>query len=435
MASDRIKIFSENHSPRLTYIAGIILGNILGLQWEIVTDRRKLGKHPVINYSLLNINGSVKIAPATILFETGAVRKDIIISEWKGYPVFFQTDQDADIPFDIFSASFYLVSRYEEYLDYDADEHGRYPASSSIAFRNGFLGKPVIDLWTKEFARIILRKYPTIAFKRNDYNALLTIDSDQPFAYLGKGMIRSVGGLLHDLTVRKGNATGRFRVLTRGEQDPFEVYDYIMSNIDKNGTDARFFFPTGDITKYDKNPSWKNEKYRDLIRKISRKYEVGLHPSYYSSDKPVQLRSQLKRFEEILEKKTVAARFHYIRLKMPDSYRILNEASITEDYSMGYPEEPGFRAGIARPFLFYDLPEDRQTELTIVPFQVMDTTLYQYKKLKPENAGEIIRNLISETQHAGGLFVSLWHNTSLLESQEWKGWRDLFEMMLQIQKP
>jgi len=102
---------------------------------------------------------------------------------------------------------------------------------------------------------------------------------------------------------------------------------------------------------------------------------------------------------------------------------------------MGYPEEPGFRAGIARPFLFYDLLEEVQTELTVVPFQIMDATLYQYKKLNPESAGEVIRNLINETRHAGGLFVSLWHNTSLLESSEWKEWRDLFEMMLQIQKP
>ena len=231
MGSDIIKIFSENDSPRLRYIAGIILGNILGLQWEAVTDRRKLGKHPVINYSVLNINGSVKISPDKLLFESGVAKREITVGEWKGYPVFFQTDQGSDIPFDIFAASFYLVSRYEEYLEYDPDEHRRYPASASLACRNGFLEKPVVDLWTKEFARIILKKYPTIAFKRSEYNALLTIDSDQPFAFLGKGMIRSMGALLRDLTVRNGHASDRFRVLTRDEEDPFQVYDYIFSNI------------------------------------------------------------------------------------------------------------------------------------------------------------------------------------------------------------
>jgi len=46
---------------------------------------------------------------------------------------------------------------------------------------------------------------------------------------------------------------------------------------------------------------------------------------------------------------------------------------------MGYPEEPGFRAGISRPFFFYDLLEDRKSGLRITPFQLMDGTLIQYK--------------------------------------------------------
>jgi hypothetical protein len=101
---------------------------------------------------------------------------------------------------------------------------------------------------------------------------------------------------------------------------------------------------------------------------------------------------------------------------------------------MGYPEEPGFRAGIARPYFFYDVSQELQTNLRILPFHVMDVTLYQYKKLDPAASKEIIVKLINETRKVGGLFVSLWHNTSLLETPEWKGWRELFESMLQIQQ-
>ena len=50
---------------------------------------------------------------------------------------------------------------------------------------------------------------------------------------------------------------------------------------------------------------------------------------------------------------------------MPQSYLDINNAGILEDYSMGYPEEPGFRAGIARPFYFYNISEDKQTNLKI----------------------------------------------------------------------
>jgi hypothetical protein len=198
MDSGPVKIYSAEDSPRLRYIAGIILGDILGLQWQVITDKRKLGKHPVINYSSDKISGSFKICPESILFEKGIVAKQIILSEWKGLPVFFQIAPDSDLPFDIFAASFYLVSRYEEYLEFKPDEFGRFPSSSSVAFKNGFLGKPIIDLWAKELAKAFLKRFPNIVFRRNEYKALLTIDTDQPFAYQGKNIFRSIGGLFHD---------------------------------------------------------------------------------------------------------------------------------------------------------------------------------------------------------------------------------------------
>jgi hypothetical protein len=120
---------------------------------------------------------------------------------------------------------------------------------------------------------------------------------------------------------------------------------------------------------------------------------------------------------------------------MPRSYVNSLGAGFSEDYSMGYPDEPGFRAGIARPYNFYNINDELITNLRIVPFQVMDATLYDYKKLSPEGSKEIITKLINETRKAGGLFVSIWHNTSLLDNDEWKGWREVFEFMLKSQKP
>jgi len=190
----------------------------------------------------------------------------------------------------------------------------------------------------------------------------------------------------------------------------------------------------GDNSRFDRNPSWKSKEYRDLILRLSVKYKTGLHPSYFTSDNYSLLKTELARLRTILGKEITSCRYHFIRLLTPASYRQLLKAGITEDYSMGYPEEPGFRAGIARPYTFYDVAEDTSTDLTIVPFQVMDGTFYQYRKLDPEASKEIIITLISETRKAGGLFVSLWHNTSLLESPEWHGWRDIFETMLKVQQ-
>jgi len=428
-----IKIYSQGNVPRLRYIAGIILGDILGLPWEIVTDRRKLGKHPVINYSDEAIPGAFKISPSTLLFETGIRPQEITLGEWKGLPVFFQ-EPAADLPFDIFAASFYILSRYEEYLEFQPDEHGRFKASSSLAFKNNFLTIPVVDLWAREFSKALLKRYQTIAFRRNEFSAILTIDSDQPFAYLGKNFLKSFGGLIRDLTTGDGNAGERYKVVNHEKKDPFEVYDYITGLIEKNKTEAIFFFPSGDHSRYDINPSWKNEEYRLLVKRISGRFKSGLHPSYQSHGRYYLLKQELERLKSITGKEISLSRFHYIRLAFPYSYRDLIKAGISEDFSMGFPEEPGFRAGIARPFFFYDLAEDRLTDLKIVPFQVMDATLHQYKNLDPAASKEVIAGLIDQVRIAGGQFVSLWHNTSLLETPEWKGWRELFESMLQLQQ-
>lgn len=430
-----VKIYSDENVPRLRYIAGIILGDILGLQWEVITDKRKLGKHPVINYSHETISGSFKICPHSLLFEKGVIGRDISVEKWNGLPVFFKTQADSDFPFDIFAASFFLVSRYEEYLGHQPDAHNRYKASSSIAWKNGFLEIPVVDLWAKEMAKYFLKRCQTVTFRRNDYKALLTFDIDQPYAYLGKNLLRSIGGLLRDIKSNSGNAGDRYRIVVKGKKDPFEVFDYLEEKIAFSNSDVRFFFPVGDHSEYDKNPSWKNSDYRNLIRTISGKYKTGIHPSYYSTTKDSVLEDEVSRLRTILENEVVHSRFHYIRFSMPLSYCALHKAGITEDYSMGYPEETGFRAGIARPFYFYDILEDTQTSLRIIPFQVMDVTLYNYKKLNPEQSRELIFRLISETRKVGGLFVSIWHNTSLLENVEWKAWKEVFEFMIKNQAP
>ena len=428
-----IRIYSVEDSPRLRYIAEIILGDILGLPWEVTSDKRKLRKCSVINYSSENIAGSFRILPHPLLFEKGVFPREINISRWSGLPVFFCVPGEADLPFDIFAASFFLISRYEEYTDHEADEHGRFRASSSLAFKNGFLGIPVVDLWVKEMSKVFLRKFSNIAFKRNEFRSMLTIDTDQAYAYLGKNIMRSLGGVVNDILNKNHKLSERYRTITQGRKDPFDVFEYLSENIEKNQVDAKFFFPVGDYSKYDKNPSWKNVEYRKLITGIAARYKTGLHPSYNSAGNAIMLRTEKERLSSIVEKDVTSSRYHFIKLSMPQSYRDLWNEGITGDYSMGYPDEVGFRAGIARPYCFYDVTEDKPTGLKVYPFQVMDGTMFQYKGLGPDVAKDLILKMINETRKVGGLFISIWHNTSLLDDEQWRCWREVFEFMLKNQ--
>jgi hypothetical protein len=435
MEGKPIKIFASAELPRLSYIADLILHEILGLSWEIVTDKRKLGKYPVINYSVENIRGSFRISPVKLLFETEVSPQEIVMGNWNGLPVFFQSSDNADLPFDIFAASFYLVARYEEYVKFQPDEYGRFRSSGSLAFKHGFLGIPVVDLWAKELARYLVKKFQTLTFKRNEYRAIVTFDIDEPFAFLGRNLIGNIGGFIHDITSKSKNASHRLNCLTGEEKDPYEVFDYMLNSCRRNNSDTKFFFPVGNHSGFDKNPSWKNSEYRELIQRIARKSAIGIHPSFKGSTDFSLVQAEIQRLNTILNNECHLSRFHFLKIVMPVSYRNISNAGISEDYSMGYNDEPGFRAGIARPFRFYNVIEDQITSLRIYPFQVMDVTLTGYKRLTPGEAKDIISNLIHHTKKVGGLFISIWHNTSLLDSSECREWREVFEFTLGEQLP
>jgi hypothetical protein len=428
----QVIVYSRADVPRLRYIAGIILGDILGLQWEIATDRRKLGRRPVINYSDAELSGSFSISPAGLLFESGLDQPDITIGKWKELPVFFMSDVPSDLPFDLFAASFFLVTRYEEYLEHIPDRHGRYKFTSSVAYRNGFLDRPVVDLWVREFAMLLVKKFRNLVFRRNDYQPLLTFDIDQPFESREHGIFSSLGDILRDLTKTTIVHEDGHPATDMGEGGN-EIFDYISETVKRYQPDCRFFFPVGDHSTFDLNPSWKNTGYRNLINDIGDRFRTGLHPSYYSFADTSRLKKETGRMRTITGTGVSRARFHSIRIRMPDSYNSLIEAGITEDYSMGYPDHPGFRASIARPFYFFDILQDHQTNLMIIPFQLAD--IHFFNDTEPDNSGakELITDIINESRNIGGTFVSIWHNTSLHDSAGWEKWKDLFEFTIKNQ--
>jgi hypothetical protein len=98
---------------------------------------------------------------------------------------------------------------------------------------------------------------------------------------------------------------------------------------------------------------------------------------------------------------------------------------------MGYPDQPGFRASICSPYFFYDLDLEIETALRLHPFAIMDGTLRDYMNIKPEDAASIINPLIEEIKKVKGEFISVWHNESFAENERWKGWRKVYEDMIE----
>lgn len=426
-----ILIYSEEITPRVDYIFRLFFTGILQVEIDFTTDAEvfRISDLPKLNYSGRKLADELYIKPHGLLHRKGLEAPVIKPVECNGQRYFFESSSSSLFPFDPFAASFYLVTRFEEYTETRFDRFGRYPAENSILYKTGLLKKPVIDIWAGMLADKFMEKYPGLIFPNRKFQFISTIDIDNAWAYRHKGFFRTTGAFFKSILKNDFKELNhRIRVLNGKEQDPYDTYDFLDSVLAGHEKQTRVFILLGNYNRFDKNISHRNRAFRDLIKRISGKYEVGIHPSFASNDKSIHLLiKEKKRLEKITGKIPRKSRQHFLKLRFPETCQRLTGAGIEEDYTMGYPSQTGFRAGTCTPFQFYDLTKEKATKLTIIPFQVMDVTLRDYLELDPEEALNEITGLMTEVKNTGGIFVSIWHNETISNLDRWKGYRQVFE--------
>jgi len=431
-------VYTHKITPRLTYVFKQFFVRILQIPVNFTTIVDEFVAHngPKMTYSKSPLGKEFFVRSHDLLYEQGVNDIDITLSKWDDVPCFFSTGKTSTIPFDIFAASFYLMSRYEEYLPYVQDENERFPATKSLAFKQKFLEKPLIDIWAFKFLEFIREKFPNYDYQKRNFNFISTIDVDNVYAYKQKGILRNFGGFFRDIfTFRFDTAIERLLVLLNFRKDPFDTYEILLGVSKKHKIKTIFFFLIGDYTTYDTNVSSSNATYQSLIKSIADYVDVGLHPSYFTMKNAKKLKIEKKRLEAIVNKPILKSRQHFLRLKLPETYQNLIDLDVVEDYSMGYASHYGFRASTCTPFYFYDLDFEIQTPLKIFPFAVMDTTLNDYLNYVPAVAKSKINQLKKEVQAVNGTFIMLFHNETLSENKRWKGWRKVYkDVISQIDK-
>lgn len=381
-----------------------------------------------LNYSSKKIDSEFQIFPHGLLFSSGIRQQELSIQDWESIPCFFKTSE-GKLPFDIFSASFWLLTRYEEYLPYKADNHSRFSGKNSFLFKNDLLLQPLIDQWGKKFVEVL-----KIETEKKPIVKTLTIDVDNAFAFAHKGMVRSLGGSVRNLMKTDfGAFKDRIKVARGKMKDPFDTYDYIIEKAKENGVGLKFFFLLGDPGKNDTNLSHQIKELREKIQYVSSFAECGIHPSYQSFLDQNKVQEEVNRLEDIIGKKVTISRQHFLRMQLPKSYQILLHCGITEDHTMGFADEPGYRAGTSQPFFWYNLSDEKETNLRVFPFVMMDATLKRYLGLTPEKALAYSQKIYDSLKSTGGNFTLLWHNESVNDYWKWKGWQKVFEGQLKIE--
>ena len=430
-------IYVPKLTNRLGYTLNVIFHNVLHVDFEITTDADTFSQRAdaALCYGPHRVSeNAVWIKSCDLLFQTTIESQEPHAFVSDGIHALFPVyGRDLDFHFDILAATFYMVSRYEEYLPHHTDIHGRFLACESIAYQEGFLRKPVVDQWAQMIGKKINERFPDIRFQQHRYEHLTTIDIDAAYCYKNKGTFRTLAGFARDLFLRHDAAEfhHRWRVITRKEDDPFDTFDYILNQQARHpGNPVVFFVLLADYGMFDKNISYHNAEFCQLIKHLGDYAKIGIHTSYASFNNPETIETETSRLANITHRNIVRNRSHFLRLQFPETYRVLLHAGIRHDYTMGYAEEPGFRAGISVEFPFYNLERDSEMPLTIHPFSIMETTLKRYKNMPPDEAWEVFKEIMDNVKAVDGTFSCIWHNQNLCDDFGWQGWRKVFEQML-----
>ena len=425
-------VYTHKITPRLRFVFKQICTRILGISVDFTTTVEEFIAHDSLkmSYAIQPLGNEVFVRSHELLFEQGLSDVDINIHDWEDTKAFFPTNEKSNLPYDIFAASFYLLCRYEEYLPHVKDEYGRFTANQSLAFKHGFLNQPVVDIWAYKFKAVLQSRFKDFEFPTKTYTVEPIIDIPMAYYFKQKGLMRTLGGTLNDLIQLKlKRFYHRYLVLAGFKRDPYDTFKWIINKQKHSEYKFMVFFLIGDFSTYDKNININRKKFVSLIKSVADYCTVGLKASYFALHDFEILKEEKKKMESIVNYELEASRNSFSKINLPESYRNLVELEVNDDYTMGYFNQNGFRAGTCTPFLFYDLDYEIQTPLTIHSFHCIDYAFL--KKQSYLDKKEEMERFIHQVKQVNGIFTPVFHNYTFGDEERWKRFRDLFSLVLE----
>ncbi len=406
------------------------MNDALGLEvtQTVNLEEFKNSSLPKINYSDVKIENCLTVLPHTILFNVGIKDYPIEVSNHPHFFKVFFKNTNPVIPFDLFGAAFWLLSRYEEYLPYKTDNYDRFNYRSGLAYQYDFINTPLVNLWLEQLQLSLKEIFPNIKFKEQQYKFISTVDIDNAFKYKHKGVVRALAGYAKDILSKDAKSfRSRLNVISGKKKDPFDCYDFLIEAHKQKNVNAIYFFLLGDYGPNDKNQSATNLPFQSLIKSMADYSAVGIHPSFGSTNKIQQLKVEISRLSNIIHAPVTISRQHFSILKFPKTYQNLLQAGIEQDFSMGYTNVNGFRASYCFPYKWYNIESEMLTPLTINSFCIAENTMVYYSKKENKTLAEQALPIINEVKKYKGQLISIFHNDTFNEEIE-KFYLEFLEM-------
>jgi hypothetical protein len=305
-----IVIYTPEVTHRIKYTFDFVFSQHFGLGYELITnpDVQVSPDNVYISYAEHKHPAFFSVFQTALLLENRISPQKLFVSRESGMPVFFQTTDDFDLRFDLFSCIFYLLSRYEEYLPHEQDMHGRFMSSGSILANPVFDFAPVIDYWLNHFKQQLLQLDPNLQFRPYTFEHLHTFDIDNAFKYKGRNWLKHPPNLFH-IECRN--------VLFCGRSDPYDTHDYILAELEKYNASALFFFLMSDGSADDSKVAPSSKLLLNTITKTkSNHHLLGIHPSYFALENST-IQQEKNRLETASQAVVRSSRQHFIRIRFP----------------------------------------------------------------------------------------------------------------------
>lgn len=416
-----VKVLVPKITPRVQYTMDFVF-KARGINYELSTEWIGNEQGAVLIYGVAEIEGFLQIEASDLLFEDSIgsilperhVQEDIELLSFKGIP-------------DFLASIFFVLSRYEEYMGYPKDEHGRFCASASLQMQFGWMEKCVCDRW----AEAVLAKLGLVPDRT--LRVIPSFDIDNTYAYRLKAGMRKFLSRARDVLNRDIGRMQERRAVERGAQDPYDTFERIREVVQTHEL-TRIFWLIAPHGPMDRNISIENQEHQHLIQLMDGISSVGLHPGYASNGSAQRILLEKRSLENLLGHSIDHSRQHFLRFRLPETYQALEICGFRHEYSMGFAECLGFRNGTGRPFPWFDLSANRISELIIHPFAYMDGTLNEYLHLSISESKTRIAELYKEMKAVGGDFVFIWHNETIGNYRKWEGWSEVLDFTLNLEK-
>jgi hypothetical protein len=423
-------IFTQKATPRLTYVFKHVFTRILGIEIDFTSTievfvahsgaKMSYGKQPMGNELFFQSEG--------LLVQQGIESVDVTVKVWEDTSCFFTVSSRSALPYDIFAASFYLLSRYEEYLPHVKDELSRYPASESIGHKHAFLHQPVIDLWAFKLKEVLQQAFPFMVFPEKKLEIHSVIEASQPYAFSQKGLFRNVLGYVSELVnFRIRSVLKRSKVIFRLQKDPYNTFNWIIAATKASASKVTIFFMLGDALVFSEGLSQHRKKFRSLMKYVSDYKELGLLFSPNALHEYETLKTEKKQLEEITNRTLLSTMNDQFLVHLPDVPRHLVELEVQRDFTMVYQNAIGFRAGTCTPFLFYDLDFEIKTPLEIHPIAAATKAMNNMEETAIEEAVNLLYNEVSKVK---GTFTMHFSNRDFADGPQGRMWRRIFSEKL-----